>query len=138
VKISNVAELKRQIKDTIDPEICQEIINLAYSEDGSFADYMFMESDVFFDDVIANYAPMDIALIFFSGKDLDSRGSANPNREYFRFNKHNNVESTDYPEDILYDELLDDVVDFIIDHIEEFEYPESIQDIINDYLDMEE
>jgi hypothetical protein len=58
--------------------------------------------------------------------------------EYFRFNKHNNVESTDYPEDILYDELLDDVVDFIIDHIEEFEYPESIQDIINDYLDMEE
>lgn len=133
-----MAELKRLIKDIIDPEICQEIINLAYSEDNSFADYMFMESDVFFDDVIANYTPMDIALIFFNGNDLDSRGNANPNREYFRFNKYDNVESTDYPEDILYDELLDDVVDFIVNHIEEFEYPESIQDIINEYLDMEE
>lgn len=134
-KIKTISDLKRAIKDSITAEICPDIVGIAYSEDGKFSEYVFIESDIFFDDVLGNVDPYEIARSFYAGTDLDNdKNHANPNAEYFRLNKRDNVESTDYPEDIYYDELFDDLVDFIMDHIEDYTYPEDIQIVIDEYL----
>ena len=74
-----------------------------------------------------------IALMFFEGKDLDARGQANPDRAFFRLDKDENVESNDDPGEIYYEDLLDDIVEYIIDHMDDREFPEEIQDILTEY-----
>ena len=129
-------DLKRHIKNALDEDLCVDIINLAFSEDGDFAFDVFTDSDTFFDTLI-DTEPRDVALMFFNGKDLDYRGPANPNREYFRLDRKENVESTDDPGAIYYDTLIDDIVDYVIDHIDDREFPEEIQDILTEYQDKE-
>lgn len=134
-KIKTISDLKRAIKDSITAEMCSDIVSIAYSEDGKFSEYVFTESDIFFDDVLGNVDSYEIARSFYAGTDLDNdKNHANPNAEYFRLNQRDNVESTDYPEDIYYDELFDDLVDFIMGHIEDYNYPEDIQIVIDEYL----
>ncbi len=128
-------DLKQAIADAITPGICSDIIDIAYSNDNKFADSVFIESDIFFDDVLGNTAPFDIAKSFYDGTDLDAdEDHANPNSEYFRLTRKDTVESTDYPEDIYYDELFDDIVDYIMDHLEDYTFPEDVQDVIDEYL----
>ena len=124
--------LAKMIKDIMDEDLCMEVVNLAFSEDGSFSDEHFDEADVFFD-IIANEDAMTVALMFFNGKDLDSKGPANPNRDYFRRDGKDNVESTDDPAVIYYDELLDDIVDYIVKYYDEVELPEKIQEVIDNF-----
>jgi len=124
--------LAEAIKDIMTEDLCMEVVSLAFSEDGSFSDDYFDEADVFFD-IIANEDPREIALMFFNGKDLDSNGPANPNRDYFRRDAKDNVESTDDPAAIYFDELLDDVVDYIVKYYDEVELPAKIQEVIDDF-----
>lgn len=133
-KIKTKSELEKALKDTIDADLCVDIVNLAFSDDGSFSDFVFDSADVFFD-LLIDEEPKDVALMFFNGKDLDSRGPANPNRDYFRRDGRDNVESTDDPGAIYYDEILDDIVDFVVKYYDEFEFPDEIQELINEYLD---
>jgi hypothetical protein len=77
-------------------------------------------------------------LKFFNGEDLDSHGAANPNRDYFRYNKDGNIESTDDPGAIYYDTIFDNIVDYIMDNLETVEFPDDIQNLINDYLENED
>ena len=132
--ISSVSELRREIRLEIDEDLCSELVDLAYSEDGTFDTEVFIDSDTFFDSIIADLEPKDIALKFFNGDDLDSKGPANPNREYFRYNKKENIESTDDPGAIYYDTIFDEVVDYIMDHLEDTVFPEAIQELIDNYL----
>jgi len=132
--IETETDLREAIEDTLTPELCMEIVNLGYSEDNKFSKDVFTEARVFFDDILSALDPEEIALRFFNGDDLDSKGAANPNRDYFRYNSKENIESTDYPEDLYYDELLDDIVDYIIEHLEDTEWPEEIQNLVDDYF----
>ena len=125
-------DLERALKEELDSELCNDIVNLAFSEDNKFASSVFLDSDVFFDTLI-NEEPVRIALMFFEGKDLDARGQANPDRAFFRLDKDENVESTDDPGEIYYEDLLDDIVEYIIDHMDDREFPEEIQDILTEY-----
>jgi hypothetical protein len=75
---------------------------------------------------------------FFNGEDLDSRGPANPNRDYFRFNGYDNIESTNDPGEIYLDELDIELVDYIIDHLDDREFPDDIQEIIEEYASNKE
>ena len=110
--------LRRYIKQNLTDDICIETVNLAYGEDGKFESNVFMESDVFFSDVLANDDPHDIAVAFFKGKDLDEGESpANPTKPYFRLDKDKNVESTNDIGDIYYHELKNDVIDYIMERI---------------------
>lgn len=131
--IKNISDLEQAIRDRLDEDLCVDIVNQAFSENGLFDIEVFLDSDNFFD-MIANEESRDVALMFFNGKDLDSRGSANPNREYFRLDGYDNVESTDDPGAIYYDILLDEIVDYIIEHIEDMEFPDDIQEFIDEYL----
>ena len=126
------ADLKGALKSALDSDICEDIVNLAYSEDNVFAEQVFIESESFFDALISE-DPKDVALMFFNGKDLDARGPANPNRDYFRTNKYDNVESTDYPGEIYEETIFDDILDYIIEHISDREFPKMIQEIISKY-----
>jgi hypothetical protein len=127
-----VSDLKRKIKSALDEDLCIDVINLAFSEDDDFSNEVFIESDIFWD-THSNDDMQDIVLKFFNGEDLDSKGPANPNRDYFRFNRAGNVESTDYPGDIYLDQLKDEVIDYIMDHLDDREFPLDIQELIDEY-----
>lgn len=133
---SNNSGLKKAIMSLLDEDLCIDIVNLAFSEDGFFKEEVFTDSETFFDTII-DEEPKQVALMFFNGKDLDLRGSANPNREYFRLDRKGNVESTDDPGVVYYDDLLDDIVDYIMEHIDNREFPEVVQDILAEYQDKE-
>ena len=129
----NLSDLKKQIKDALTDNICEEIVNLAYSEDGIFEKEIFTDSDTFWD-IYSNEEPQDMVLKFFNGEDLDGRGQANPSRDYFRYDNYENVESTDYPGEIYLDQLDDEIVDYVMEHLDDREFPDDIQDIIDKYL----
>ena len=136
--------LRQDIEDVLDENLCVEVVNIGFSTDGEFDDVVFLEGDdnidedaSFFGSLIDDL-PKDIALKFFNGKDLDSHGSANPNRDYFRYDKKGNIESTNDPGAIYYDTIFDDIVDYIMDNLETVEFPDDIQELINDYLENED
>lgn len=135
-KRNELSDLKHIIEDELTSDLCVDVVNLAYSEDNKFTSDVFLDSATFFDTLI-NEEPINVAIMFFDGKDLDDRGQANPDKAYFRLDKRDNVESTDYPGDIYYDDLLDEIVDYIMDHIDDREFPAEIQDIITEYQDKE-
>ena len=137
-KIKNIKDLEKAIKETLTADLCLELVNLAYSEDNYFDTDVFIDAETFWD-VHENDDIKEMTLKFFNGEDLDSKGPANPTRDYFRFNGYDNVESTNTPEDIYFDELDVEVIDYVLEHLEGLEYPEKIQKLIDNYLEnMEE
>lgn len=132
------SDLEQALEEALTEDICVDIVNLAYSESNEFASDVFIDAEDFFDVNLGNADPQDIALKFFEGKDLDDDGPANPNRDYLRFDADENIESTDDPGAIYLDTLLDDIIKYVIDHKDEFEFDEDIQNILNDYLDDDE
>ena len=132
--VKSSAALRRELKEILDEDLCVDVVNIGYSNDNEFTDSAFIEADVFWD-IHSNDDAFEIVKHFFDGEDLDSNTStsANPNREYFRQDKHEDVESTDYPGDIYIAEILDDIIDYIIDHQEDRTFPEDIQDVLDNY-----
>lgn len=133
----NLSDLRKELKDILNEDICTEIVDMAYSEDGTFEDDAFIDADTFWDVHSADDA-QELVLRFFNGEDLDSRGQANPNRDYFRYNGYENIESTDYPGDIYLDLLDNEIVDYIMEHLDDREYPDEVQKIIDKYFDDKE
>lgn len=136
-RIKDIQELEAAIKAALTADLCVDLVDLAYSEDNYFDDDVFVDADTFWD-VHDNDDVKDIILKFFNGEDLDSKGPANPNRTYFRFDGYDNIESTDYPGDIYLNELDTEIVDYILDHLEDREFPEQIQNFVNEYLEYTE
>ena len=132
--IETIRDLEDELRDILDADVCVKLVDLAYSEDNLFANDIFFDADTFFD-LLGNEEPKEVALKFFNGEDLDSRGSANPNRDYFRYNGADNVESTDDPGEIYLDFLVDDLVDYVIDHVDDRTFPDDIQELVDEYLD---
>ena len=136
--IESRAELRRALEDVIDADMCKEVVNFGYSEDDEFDNVVFIESKVFFHDTLGDEEPKDIAEMFFNGEDLDSNGQADPTRDYFRFDEKGNVESTDKPETVYLENSLDDIIDYILDHLTDTQYNEAIQGLIDKYLESKE
>ena len=128
IKFSNPTSLKDLLSD--DPDLMMDVVHTIYSEAGEFESDVFLDADAFYE-TLSKEAPEDIVLKFFNGKDLDSKGPANPNREYFRLNKYANVESTNYPGDIYIDKILNDVCKYIEGKGKDIKYPEAVQDILD-------
>ena len=139
--IDSEDDLKSAIKDALDADLCEEIVNMAFSEDDKFSDDAFTyaagKDDSFFD-ALNDDTPRNVAYMFFEGKDLDDGGPANPGKDYFRFDRKGNIESTDEPGEVYMDTILDDIVDYIVDNMEEVEFPEKIDKLINEYLNNKE
>lgn len=136
--ITSIEDLEKALRILLDAELCEAVVNLAYSTDGVFGGDVFLPSEEFFEDSLYGYEAKDVAMKFFNGEDLDSRGPANPNRDYFRFNGYDNVESTNDPGEIYLDELDIELVDYIIDHLDDREFPDDIQEIIDEYASNKE
>lgn len=125
-------DLKQALKDILDDNICVEVVNLAYSEDGEFDTDAFIDSDTFFES-LESTEPYEVARMFFMGEDLDADGPANPTRDYFRYNGYGNVESTNDPGDAYYHELDDDIINYIMEHLDDREFPEEVMEVISRY-----
>lgn len=121
-----IADIETALSDA---EVMKDVVDAIYASTGDFDDDVFIDADAFFE-LIAIETPEDIALKFFNGKDLDSKGQANPNRDYFRFDKKKNVESTDDPGQIYIDEIFDDVSEYIQDNADEDYFPDAILDVL--------
>lgn len=57
------------------------------------------------DEFFSGCSPLEVLERAFFGRDDDSNGEFNPNRQYFYFNGYGNLVSTDYPD---YSDFLDD------------------------------
>lgn len=136
--IETKSDLSDAIRDVLDSDICAEIVEEAYSANGTFEKDIFLDSGVFFDTELVGASAKEIALKFFDGEDIDDGGPANPHRNYFRYNKHKKIESTDYPGDVYFDTLEDDIINYILDNLEDGDFPDYIQELIDEYLDNEE
>jgi len=130
--ITSKEDLEDALEDALTYDLCVELVNLAYSEDGYFDTDIFLDSDTFFDSLAVEEV-YDVVRAFFYGEDLDGTGPANPTRGYFRYNGYANVESTDDPGAHYMNELDDEIVDYIMDHLDDREYPEEIQEVIDRY-----
>ena len=133
--IETRSDLEQGIREILDSDICQQIVEEAFSSNSMFEKEIFMDSETFFDTELLNDSAKEIALKFYNGEDLDDDGSANPTKNFFRFTKKGNVESTDYPGDVYFDDLEDAIVGYIMDNIGEVEFPDYVQELIDEYLD---
>ena len=131
--ITSKEDLETALKDALTGDLCVELVNLAYSEDGYFDTDVFLDNETFFESLEVEEV-YDVVRSFFFGEDLDSKGPANPTREYFRYNGYANVESTDDPGSIYMDELDSDIIDYIMEHLDDREYPDEIQEILDRYI----
>ena len=134
--IKTEEDLKQALKDILDDNICVEVVNLAYSEDGEFDSDAFIDAETFFD-TLESVGAYEVARMFFMGEDLDADGPANPTRDYFRYNGYANVESTNDPGDIYYHELDDAIIDYIMEHLDDREFPEEVMEVISRYQEEE-
>lgn len=85
---------------------------------------------------------MNILNCFFFGSDEEREGtSANPNRNYFKFNGYGNIISFDYIYNQFTDEFhyvdADELAEYIAENEEAF-YNDEIQEIIDEYTSEEE
>lgn len=85
---------------------------------------------------------MNILNRFFFGSDEEREGtSANPNRNYFKFNGYGNIISFDYIYNQFTDEFYyidaDELAEYIAENEEAF-YNDEIQEIIDEYTSEEE
>ena len=85
---------------------------------------------------------MNILNRFFFGSDEEREGtSANPNRNYFKFNGYGNIISFDYIYNQFTDEFhyvdADELAEYIAENEEAF-YNDEIQEIIDEYTSEEE
>ena len=85
---------------------------------------------------------MNILNRFFFGSDEEREGtSANPNRNYFKFNGYGNIVSFDYIYNQFTDEFYyvdaDELAEYIAENEESF-YNDEIQEIIDEYTSEEE
>lgn len=74
---------------------------------------------------------------YYGSDDYSENGSANPNRNYFKFNGYGNIVSFDYIYNSFSGEFnhidIDELIDYIIENKEDFGYSE-----ISDILESEE
>ena len=85
---------------------------------------------------------MNILNRFFFGSDEEIEGaSANPNRDYFKFNGYGNIISFDYIYNQFSDEFyyidVDELAEYIAENEESF-YNDEIQEILDEYTSEEE
>ena len=118
--------------------LMEETVNAIYSNTGDFDQAVFMEANEFYD-LNAKKDPKDLLLDFYNGRDLDiNKDGANPNRDYFRRDGKAHVQSTNDPGQIYVDEILDDIVKFIVDHTDDTYYPDDIMEILKHYAESDE
>lgn len=93
-------DIKRYFEEDQDSFI--DAIEELDSNEGYLGHYRFIPMDEL-DDILYRRLPKDILLNAFNGRDLDSYnkevdeyGKFNPNRDYFRFDAYENLESSDY------------------------------------------
>lgn len=132
--IETKSDLQQAIENILDPDLCGQVVSIGFSEDGQFDRDVFIDTDEFFKSNLDALSSMDVALKFFNGSDLDSKGPANPNREYMRFDGAKNIETTDDPDEIYFDIIFDDIINYIMDHVDDTEFPDAIQELIDEYL----
>jgi len=130
-------DFRTALEETLTSELCKDIVEDDWDR---FYEIIFEDLESFCNERGEN--PWEVLRSFWYGEDLDTESDpANPMREYARFNSYGNVETTDYPEDIYYSNHLDEIIDYIVEKVEYKEFPDEIQEIIDQYLnfgDMED
>lgn len=77
------------------PEIFADCLEELDSLNGFLGDDRYESTDAL-NDLFCNAAPDEILFRAFYGKDADTDGAFNPNRDFFRFDGYGGLESTDY------------------------------------------
>ena len=134
--IETKSDLMLALKDTLDSSSCYDVVMTGISEDGAFADDEFFDSGTFFD-IYGNTDAQELVEAFYDGEDLDDKSEkhANPHADYIRWSMYG-IESTDDAGQYYYDNLLDDIIDFIMDHLDDgYDFPSDVQDLIDEYLE---
>ena len=129
----------RQLFDD-DHDLCRQFTSAAIGENGSFEEYDFFDADEFFEIFCQDKKFTEILDCMSWGWALEKGTSpADPYADYFRWDG-NTIDSTDNPEEFIYTDALDDIIDYIlenaIDSEEDYDwYPDEIKECIEEYKD---
>lgn len=127
-----LGELKHALKNILDEDLCYEMVNYAASEDGEFQDEEFLDDWTFYD-VNANADPKDFATAFYNGRNLtEDEDHADPQSSYFRYDG-DTIDSIEDPGEYYYENLVDDIIDYILDNTDYDNYPEAVQELVDAY-----
>lgn len=113
-------------------EIFNECIEELDSYNGYLGDnrYYFMDD---LDEIYRNELPTEILCRAFYGKDDDTNGEFNPNREYFYYNGYGNFVSSDYKDySLLLDNFAIEVMSENRNYIESIESNEDLQKLFDE------
>ena len=141
VKKISKDDLESAIRDTLDADMCFDIVQSACSEYGDFEEYDFMDSRDFFACFGNEYSKIaDLIDAFYSGTDLDTgENGADPYADYLRWTRYGGaVDSITDPAQFVYDDAFQDIVEYIMDNLDYDFYPEEIMELINEYKDYSE
>ena len=130
--------LEDALEDMLDESLCQAIVDLAYSEDNEFAHDVFTKADTFWD-LHSTDDVKDLCIKFVKGYDMDTvrpKTPADPEKEYFRIDGFDNIESTNYPGDVYFSEILAEIIQYVIEHPTGRKYPEEVQEVIDKYTEI--
>ena len=137
VRITDENDLREVLMAEMEADDCESVVNYAVSKDGTFQDEEFFDSYTFWD-IYSNDSAEEMVKAFYEGDDLDSNERhANPDRDYFRMDAtYGSIESTNDPGEFYKDEMLDDIVEYIIDNIDyvnSMDLSDEIMEIIDNY-----
>lgn len=144
VKTWTIEDFQEKLREllTEDKDLCWNITSAAIGEKGDFEEYDFFDTDEFLSIFIegrrvtetAENARRIIRGLGF-GWDLDvGHSPANPDAAYLRWDG-DAVDSTNNPSEYIYNEALEDIIDYVSENLDYGWYPEEVLELINEYKD---
>lgn len=144
VKLWTIDDFRDKLREllTNNKDLCWNITSAAIGENGDFEEYDFFDSDEFLAIFIEGITSRETAekarnIIkgLFAGWDLDiGRSPADPDAGYLRWDG-DTIDSTENPAQYIYDQALNDIIDYVSDNLDYDWYPEEVIELINEYKD---
>ena len=134
--IKNLTEddFRAKLREILTEDMCWNIVGQAISEDGTWAeDYDFFDATEFAE--IFGKSFREIIDGMRRGYDLDKDPPGppgNPFADYYKWDG-DTIDTTNHPETYIYEEALEDIIDYIVDNMDNDWYPDEVVEAIEEY-----
>jgi hypothetical protein len=137
-------DFRTNLQEVLTLKLCWEFVGQAIGNVGAFQEYDFFDADEFLTIFIDGRSSKETAenakkviMGFRDGVDLDNGSDgADINADYFAWSEYGDyIQSTDDPAKYIYDNALDDIIDYIVDNFEDEPdwFPSEVQEVIDEY-----
>ena len=137
VKLMTLDDFQEKLREllTEDKNLCWNITSAAIGENGSFEEYDFWDAEEFCNVWNKNFREIINGMRY--GYDLDKDPPSrpgNPFADYYKWDG-DTIDTTDDPTQYIYDEALDDIIDYVSENLDYDWYPDEVLELIEEYKD---